>query len=40
MKRVAEQYYRRNSVTLECDIKGDTSRDYERMLLALIDHEN
>ena len=40
MKRATEQYYRRNSVTLESDVKGDTSGDYERMLLALIGHEN
>lgn len=40
MKRVMEEYYRRNSVQLESDIKGDTSGDYERMLLALIGHHN
>ncbi|PON81883.1 Annexin [Trema orientale] len=40
MKRVIEEYYRRNSVPLETDIKGDTSGDYERMLLALLGHHN
>ena len=40
MKRIIEEYYRRNSVPLESDIKGDTSGDYERILLALIGHNN
>ncbi|PON63846.1 Annexin [Parasponia andersonii] len=40
MKCVIEEYYRRNSVPLETDIRGDTSGDYERMLLALIGHHN
>jgi len=38
MERIKEEYHRRNSVTLERDIAGDTSGDYERMLLALIGH--
>ena len=36
MVRIKEEYHRRNSVTLEKAIAGDTSGDYERMLLALI----
>lgn len=40
LKRVIEEYYRRNSVPLVQAIKGDASGDYERMLLALIGHEN
>ncbi|KAM6554496.1 hypothetical protein CsatB_015258 [Cannabis sativa] len=40
MKRVMEEYYKRNSVPLETDIKGDTSGDYKGMLLALIGHHN
>ncbi|XP_010269245.1 PREDICTED: annexin D2-like [Nelumbo nucifera] len=36
MKQIKEEYYRRNSVTLERAISGDTSGDYEAMLLALI----
>ena len=38
MERIKEEYHRRNSVTLDRDIAGDTSGDYERMLLALIGH--
>ncbi|XP_020538846.1 annexin D2 isoform X2 [Jatropha curcas] len=40
MKRIKEEYYKRNSVTLEDAIKGDTSFDYAKMLLTLIGHEN
>lgn len=36
MKRIVEEYYRRSSVPLDQAIKGDTSGDYEGMLLALI----
>ncbi|OVA14187.1 Annexin [Macleaya cordata] len=36
MKQIKEEYYRRNSVPLDHAIKGDTSGDYEAMLLALI----
>lgn len=36
MVRIKEEYQKRNSVTLEKAIAGDTSGDYERMLLALI----
>ncbi|KAK8710000.1 hypothetical protein V6N13_145345 [Hibiscus sabdariffa] len=36
MVRIKEEYQRRNSVTLEKAIAGDTSGDYEKMLLALI----
>ncbi|XWS44926.1 hypothetical protein CRYUN_Cryun15aG0092100 [Craigia yunnanensis] len=36
MVRIKEEYQRRNSVTLEKAIAGDTSGDHERMLLALI----
>uniref|UniRef100_A0A6N2LKB3 Annexin n=1 Tax=Salix viminalis TaxID=40686 RepID=A0A6N2LKB3_SALVM len=38
MERIKEEYHRRNSVTLDRDIAGDTSGDYERMLLALVGH--
>lgn len=38
MQRIKEEYQRRNSVTLESAISGDTSGDYEKMLLALIGH--
>lgn len=36
MKPIMEQYQRKNNVPLVNDIKGDTSGDYLRMLLALI----
>uniref|UniRef100_A0A2P2P356 Annexin n=1 Tax=Rhizophora mucronata TaxID=61149 RepID=A0A2P2P356_RHIMU len=39
MERIKEEYHRRNSVTLDRAIAGDTSGDYEKMLLALIGHE-
>ncbi|XP_019185758.1 PREDICTED: annexin D7-like [Ipomoea nil] len=39
MERIKIEYQKRNSVTLERDIAGDTSGDYERILLALIGHE-
>lgn len=38
MERIKEEYQRRNSVTLDRAIAGDTSGDYEKMLLALIGH--
>ncbi|GKV25370.1 hypothetical protein SLEP1_g34818 [Rubroshorea leprosula] len=38
MERIKEEYHRRNSVPLERAIAGDTSGDYEKMLLALIGH--
>lgn len=38
MQRIKEEYQRRNSVPLEKAIAGDTSGDYEKMLLALIGH--
>lgn len=38
MERIKEEYHRRNSVTLDRAIAGDTSGDYERVLLALIGH--
>lgn len=38
MERIKEEYHRRNSVTLDRAIAGDTSGDYEKMLLALIGH--
>ncbi|KAJ7968185.1 Annexin [Quillaja saponaria] len=40
MQRIKEEYYRRNSEPLDRAIEGDTSGDYERMLLALIGHES
>ncbi|KAK7268301.1 hypothetical protein RIF29_20998 [Crotalaria pallida] len=36
MEYIKEEYHKRNNVTLDSDIKGDTSGDYQRMLLALI----
>ncbi|GLT33756.1 hypothetical protein SLA2020_083190 [Shorea laevis] len=38
MQRIKEEYHQRNSVPLERAIAGDTSGDYEKMLLALIGH--
>ena len=38
MHRIKEEYQRRNSVPLDRAIAGDTSGDYEKMLLALIGH--
>ncbi|KAF5747357.1 annexin [Tripterygium wilfordii] len=38
MERVKEEYHKRNSIPLERAIAGDTSGDYEKMLLALIGH--
>ncbi|KAK9272436.1 hypothetical protein L1049_002809 [Liquidambar formosana] len=40
MQRIKEEYYRRNSVPLDHAIAGDTSGDYEKMLLALVGHGN
>ncbi|KAA0031488.1 hypothetical protein IC582_000263 [Cucumis melo] len=40
MKRIVEEYYRRNSVPFGQAIKGDTSGDYESMLLALVGKES
>ncbi|KAL2528226.1 Annexin D2 [Forsythia ovata] len=39
MQRIKEEYHKRNSVPLVRAIAGDTSGDYEKMLLALIGHE-
>ncbi|XP_057487389.1 annexin Gh1-like [Actinidia eriantha] len=36
MQRIKENYHRRNSVPLDRAVSGDTSGDYEKMLLALI----
>ncbi|KAI3824460.1 hypothetical protein L1987_05920 [Smallanthus sonchifolius] len=38
LQRIAEEYQRRNSVPLERAVAGDTSGDYEKMLLALMGH--
>ncbi|XP_071702453.1 annexin Gh1-like [Rutidosis leptorrhynchoides] len=38
LQRIAEEYQRRNSVALDKAIAGDTSGDYEKMLLALMGH--
>nr|XP_043640230.1 annexin D2-like [Erigeron canadensis] len=38
LQRIAEEYQRRNSVALDHAIAGDTSGDYEKMLLALMGH--
>ncbi|KAA8546821.1 hypothetical protein F0562_003255 [Nyssa sinensis] len=40
MQRIKEAYHKRNSVPLDRAISGDTSGDYENMLLALIGHGN
>ncbi|KAL3622079.1 Annexin D7 [Castilleja foliolosa] len=40
MERIKEEYHKRNSVTLEHAIAGDTSGDYEKFLLALVGHED
>lgn len=40
MQRIKEEFHRRNSVPLDIAISGDTSGDYEKMLLALIGHGN
>lgn len=39
MERIKTEYQKRNSVPLDRAIAGDTSGDYERILLALIGHE-
>ncbi|KAL2528032.1 Annexin D2 [Forsythia ovata] len=39
MQRIKEEYHKRNSVPLVRAIAGDTSGDFEKMLLALIGHE-
>ncbi|XP_008794526.2 LOW QUALITY PROTEIN: annexin D1-like [Phoenix dactylifera] len=39
LKVIAEVYQKRNSMPLERAIKGDTSGDYEAMLLALLGQE-
>ena len=38
MQRIKEEYHRRNSVPLDRAVSGETSGDYEKMLLALIGH--
>ncbi|GJV05369.1 annexin D2-like protein [Tanacetum coccineum] len=38
LQRIAEEYQKRNSVTLDQAIAKDTSGDYEKMLLALLGH--
>ncbi|KAG8373365.1 hypothetical protein BUALT_Bualt11G0016600 [Buddleja alternifolia] len=40
MQRIKEEYHKRNSVPLEKAIVKDTTGDYEKMLLALIGHED
>ncbi|KAI3462066.1 hypothetical protein Pfo_018729 [Paulownia fortunei] len=39
MQRIKEEYHKRNSVSLERAIAGDTSGDYEKFRLALVGHE-
>ncbi|XP_047326960.1 annexin Gh1-like [Impatiens glandulifera] len=39
MKKIKEEYQRRNSVPLERAISGDARGDYKKMLLALVGHE-
>lgn len=36
LKVIEEVYYKRNSEPLDRAIKGDTSGDYEAMLIALL----
>ncbi|KAH7557577.1 hypothetical protein JRO89_XS11G0183800 [Xanthoceras sorbifolium] len=40
MKIIKEEYHKRNSVPLDRAIVKDTTGDYEKMLLALIGHED
>ncbi|KAK4483617.1 hypothetical protein RD792_010817, partial [Penstemon davidsonii] len=40
MQRIKEEYHKRNSVPLGIAIAKDTSGDYEKMLLALIGHDD
>lgn len=40
LKVIKEEYQRRNSVPLEKAIAKDTHGDYEKMLLALVGHED
>lgn len=40
LKFIADEYQRRNSVPLERAIVKDTTGDYEKMLLALIGHDD
>ncbi|PIN18932.1 Annexin [Handroanthus impetiginosus] len=40
MEWIKEEYHKRNSVTLEHAIAGDTSGDYEKILLALVGNDN
>ncbi|GAB4848685.1 hypothetical protein Ancab_003397 [Ancistrocladus abbreviatus] len=40
MQRIVEEYYRRNSVPLDKAIAKDTHGDYEKMLLAVLGHED
>ncbi|WOL01101.1 annexin D2 [Canna indica] len=40
MQQIKDQYYKRNSVTLEHAVKKETTRHYEDFLLALIGHED
>lgn len=40
MQRIKEEYHKRNSVPLERAITGDTSGDYEKILLELVRNED
>ena len=40
LQRIKEEYHRRNSIPLERAIAGDTSGDYEKILLELTGHCN
>lgn len=40
MKRIKEEYYRRNTVHLDHAIAKDTRGDYEKMLIELVGSEN
>lgn len=40
MKIIKEAYHKRNTVPLDQAIKKDATGDYEKMLLALVGHED
>lgn len=40
LQRIAEEYQRRNSISLDRAIANDTSGDYQSILLALVGHED
>jgi len=40
LKIIAEEYQRRNSIPLDQAIVKDTTGDYEKMLLAILGHDD